>query len=129
MSFFVNALWVGAGGFLGALSRYWLGTWIAQRFTGAAQFPWSTFVINITGSFILGLFMVLITERIIAPPHWRLLIAVGFVGAYTTFSTFEYETLTLIENGSMLRAVANVVFSVLAGLLAVWLGAKLGRTI
>ena len=125
MNALINTLWVGLGGFLGANARYWLGGWIAERF--GTQFPWGTFVINVTGSFILGLFATLITQRIIAAPHWRLLVAIGFVGAYTTFSTFEYETLTLAESGSMLRAIANVVFSVLAGFFAVWLGVKLAR--
>ena len=125
MNALINTLWVGLGGFLGANARYWLGGWIAERF--GTKFPWGTFVINVTGSFILGLFATLITQRIIAAPHWRLLVAIGFVGAYTTFSTFEYETLTLAESGSMLRAIANVVFSVLAGFFAVWLGVKLAR--
>lgn len=121
----IKTLWVGLGGFLGANTRFWLGGWIAERY--GTQFPWGTFVINVSGSFILGLFATLISERIIAAPYWRLLIPIGFVGAYTTFSTFEYETLTLTESGALLRAAANVVFSVLAGFLAVWLGAKLAR--
>ena len=126
MDTLIKALWVGLGGFLGANARYWLGGWVAQRY--GTEFPWGTFVINVSGAFILGLFATVISERIIAAPHWRLLIAIGFVGAYTTFSTFEYETLTLTEGGAFLRAVANVVFSVLAGFLAVWLGAKLARS-
>lgn len=125
MDSLIKALWVGLGGFLGANARFWLGGWVAQRY--GTQFPWGTFVINVTGSFILGLFIVLVTERIIVPPYWRLLFAIGFVGAYTTFSTFEYETLALAEGGALLRAVANVILSVLAGFLAVWLGAKLAR--
>jgi len=127
MDTLIKILWVGLGGFLGANTRFWLGGWIAQRYGTA--FPWGTFVINVTGAFILGLFSTLITERIIAAPNLRLLVAIGFVGAYTTFSTFEYETLTLAENGAFLRAVANIVFSVLAGFLAVWLGAKLARVV
>ncbi len=126
MDTLIKTLWVGLGGFLGANARFWLGGWIAQRF--GTQFPWGTFVINISGAFILGLFATVVSERVIAAPYWRLLVAIGFVGAYTTFSTFEYETLTLTESGALLRAIANVVFSVLAGFLAVWLGAKIARS-
>ncbi|MBI5834003.1 MAG: fluoride efflux transporter CrcB [Armatimonadetes bacterium] len=123
----VTSLWVGLGGFLGANARYWLGGWVAQRW--GTEFPWGTVLINVTGSFILGLFATLTTERFSAPPQLRLLVAIGFVGAYTTFSTFEYETLKLVESGSMMRAVANVVGSVLAGFAAVLIGARLGRLI
>ncbi|MEI7832965.1 MAG: fluoride efflux transporter CrcB, partial [bacterium] len=91
------------------------------------QFPWGTFVINISGCFILGLFATIVSERVIPAPQLRLLVSIGFVGAYTTFSTFEYETLRLAEGGSMLRALANILASVLVGFLAVWLGAKLAR--
>jgi CrcB protein len=125
MQAWLDTWWVGLGGFLGANARYWLGRWIAQAV--GTQFPWGTFVINVTGSFILGLFMTFITARLVPAPHWRLLIAIGFVGAYTTFSTFEYETLALAESGAVWRAVANVVFSVLAGFLAVWIGTRLGQ--
>lgn len=125
MDVLTKICWVGLGGFLGANARYWLGGWIAQRY--GTLFPWGTFVINVSGSFILGLFAVLIAERLIVPPYLRLLVAIGFVGAYTTFSTFEYETLALAERGSLLYALANVIASVIAGFLAVWIGVKLGR--
>ena len=94
-----------------------------------AAFPWSTFVINVTGSFILGLFVTLTTERF-APRNvltLRLLIAIGFVGAYTTFSTFEFETLALVETATWLRAFANAFGSLFAGFVAVWLGVLLAR--
>ncbi len=120
-----DTFWVGLGGFLGANARYWLGGWVAQRYGTA--FPWGTLLINVTGSFILGLFATWITERVVAPAHLRLLVAIGFVGAYTTFSTFEYETYQLIENGAAARALANVMGSVLAGFAAVWLGVRLAR--
>ena len=126
MDFLIKTFWVGLGGFLGANARYWLGGWVADRY--GAQFPWGTFMINITGCFILGLFVTLITKKIMVASHWHLLVSIGFVGAYTTFSTFEYETFTLAESGAMWRALANVVFSVLAGFLAVWVGAKLARS-
>jgi len=120
-----KVFYVGVGGFAGANARYWLGGWISDRY--GAAFPYATLVINVTGSFILGLFMALTTERYIAPPGLRLIVAIGFVGAYTTFSTFEYETLALASSGSLLRALLNIVLSVVAGFVAVWLGARLGR--
>lgn len=119
--------WVGIGGFLGANARYWLGGWIQDRW--GAAFPWSTFFINITGSFILGLFVTLITERFTlrSVASLRLLIAIGFVGAYTTFSTFEFETLMLVETSAWIRAFANAFGSLIAGFLSVWLGVILAR--
>jgi fluoride exporter len=122
-----RAWWVGLGGFLGANARYWIGGWIQTRLGTA--FPWGTFVINISGSFILGLFLTLITERFALPstPTLRLVVAVGFVGAYTTFSTFEFETLALVTTGAWLRAFGNAFGSLLTGFVAVWLGVLLGR--
>jgi CrcB protein len=119
--------WVGIGGFLGANARYWIGGWIQERW--GTEFPWSTFVINITGSFILGLFVTLVSERYIVRNvlPLRLLIAIGFVGAYTTFSTFELETLTLVQTSSWIRAFANAFGSLFAGFLSVWLGVVLAR--
>lgn len=118
-------LYVGVGGFAGANARYWLGGWISNRWGTA--FPCATLFINVTGSFVLGLFVALITERFIVNPNWRLLVAIGFVGAYTTFSTFEYETFALVEVGSWSRALVNVFGSVVAGFVAVWLGVRLGQ--
>src|SRR5689334_14649785 len=94
---------VAAGGALGAVLRYYLGGTALGR--AAAPFPTATFVINVTGSFVLGLFLTLATERVHMSTHLRLAIAVGFVGAYTTFSTFEYETAKLIEDGDVTRAL------------------------
>lgn len=111
---------VAAGGALGAVLRYYLGGTALAR--TAAPFPTATFVINVTGSFVLGLFLTLATERFNVSPHLRLAVAVGFVGAYTTFSTFEYETAKLLEDGDVTRALVYVLLSFAAGLLAVWLG-------
>ena len=118
---------VGFGGFCGANARYWIGGWIQVRW--GTEFPWSTFVINVTGSFILGLFMTLVTERFVIPNvlALRLLIAIGFVGAYTTFSTFEYETLALVTTSAWMRAFANAFGSLIAGFVSVWLGVLLAR--
>lgn len=118
---------VGAGGALGAMLRYYLGGTLLAR--AGAPFPTATFVINITGSFIVGFFLTLVTERLHISPHWRLAVAVGFVGAYTTFSTFEYETARLVEDGYLLRALLNVVLSVVVGFAAVWAGILTARKI
>ncbi|HKB72159.1 MAG TPA: fluoride efflux transporter CrcB [Thermoanaerobaculia bacterium] len=116
-------IYVGAGGFLGAIARYAVGGWISSRYRG--QFPVATFVINVTGSFVLGLFLTIATERIALDPRWRLFVAVGFVGAYTTFSTFEYESERLAAAGGFWLAGVNLVGSVIVGFLAVWLGSRL----
>jgi CrcB protein len=112
---------------LGANARYWIGGWVQERW--GTDFPWSTFVINVSGSFILGLFATMVSERFVVRQvgALRLLIAIGFVGAYTTFSTFEYETLTLVETSAWLRAFGNAFGSLLAGFLSVWLGVLLAR--
>jgi fluoride exporter len=116
---------VAVGGAVGAIARYWLGVWISSKLP--MQFPLGTFVINVTGSFIIGFFLTLTGDRITIHSNWRLLIAVGFVGAYTTFSTFEYETLKLIEEGNVLSAALNVTLSVVLGFIAVWLGVAAAR--
>lgn len=118
---------VAVGGAFGAMLRYYLGGTLLARM--GAPFPTATFVINVTGSFILGFFLTLATERLHISPHWRLAVAVGFVGAYTTFSTFEYETARLAEDGYFVRALLNVVLSVLVGFAAVWLGIIAARKV
>lgn len=118
-------LLVGIGGFLGANARYLLGSWIAQRY--GTSFPYGTLVINVSGSFIIGFFLVLISERFVLHPNWRLFFAVGFLGAYTTFSTFSFESLALIQGGSWLLGLANVIGSVLLGLVAALIGMAVAR--
>lgn len=127
METFTKYMAVAAGGALGAVLRYYLGGTILSRV--AVPFPLATFVINVTGSFILGFFLTVATERINISPHLRLAVAVGFVGAYTTFSTFEYETARLLEERHMLQAFLNVVLSFVLGFAAVWLGIFAGREI
>jgi len=116
----IKYLAVALGGAVGAVARYYLGNSFLSRV--AAPFPTATFVINVTGSFILGFFLTLATERINISPHLRLAIAVGFVGAYTTFSTFEYETAKLMEERGYLLAFLNVTLSFIVGFAAVWSG-------
>lgn len=116
---------VAIGGALGAMARYGVALLVARFW--ARDFPLATFLINISGSFILGFFATMAAERAAIDPLLRLLIATGFVGAYTTFSTFEYETQRLAETGGMAVALANVIASVLAGFIAVQLGVMMAR--
>lgn len=117
---------VAFGGAIGACLRFYLGSVLSRT---ALPFPTATFVINITGSFIIGFFLTLVTERIPINPHLRLMVAVGFVGAYTTFSTFEYETARLFEQKDYLYAFLNVVLSFVIGFGAVWGGIIAAREI
>lgn len=122
-----NIFIIGLGGFLGAIARHGIALWIGRRWGGS--FPLGTFVVNVSGSFFIGLLMALFTERFMVNPQWRLLLVVGFLGAYTTFSTFEYETGTLIKDAEWLIAVLNVVASVLAGFIALKLGEVIAKSI
>jgi CrcB protein len=120
----VKYLVVGIGGFIGANARFVVGQWAAQKW--GIAFPYGTFIINVTGSFILGLFATL-ALRFAWNDNWRLLIAIGFVGAYTTFSTFEYETLQLVAQGTWGRALGNILGSVLCGFAAAYIGVVVAR--
>ena len=125
MATLTKYLAVAAGSALGGMLRYYLGGTLLAR--TAAPFPTATFVINVTGSFIVGFFLTLATERFQLSEHLKLAVAVGFVGAYTTFSTFEYETLRLAEEHGFQLALLNVFLSVLVGFAAVWGGAVLAH--
>jgi fluoride exporter len=116
---------VGLGGFIGAIARFWLGAYISNRL--GTRFPYGTFVINITGSFLIGLTITLLAERTHWNPNWRYLIPIGFIGAYTTFSTFEYETMRSIQDGEFVIAFLNVSLSLVVGFLSVWGGMVTGR--
>ncbi len=123
----LNYLVVFVGGGVGASARFALGTWIGQRW--GRSFPLGTFIINVSGSFVIGLLMTLLAERFTENPQWRLLLVVGFLGGYTTFSSFEYETGKLVTDGEFLYAVLNVVLSVTAGFVALKLGDVLAKMI
>jgi len=114
------------GGTFGVNARYWLGVWM-NRWT-SPQFPWATVAINVSGSFAIG-FLAAALTRWLPHPHVRLLLITGFLGGYTTFSTFEYDTLTLWERGERTLMAANLLGSVVIGLAAVWLGSALARVV
>ena len=112
--------WIAIGGSLGSLARYWVGATIASRM--GTKFPYGTFVINITACVIIGFFLAFLGSRTGLNPAWRFLIPVGFVGAYSTFSTFEWETFSTLQTGSLSVAGLYVVLSIVLGLVAVWCG-------
>jgi fluoride exporter len=120
-------LWISLGALLGANLRYFL-TRIITRFSDAA-FPWGTLVINITGSLILGFFLAWTTERVLADPLWRLLVAIGFCGSYTTFSSFAFETMVYFQQGHWTLFAANIMANNLLCLLAVLAGGVIARAI
>jgi CrcB protein len=111
------------GGGCGALARFVTGTVIMNRF--GSRFPFGTLAVNLAGSFLIGFLMTLLTERSLPHPNWRLLLVVGFLGGYTTFSSLEYESLTLVRDGGLLLGVVNLAGSVIFGFVAVWLGSAL----
>ena len=119
-----RTLVVGLGGFIGANARYWLGMWITGKV--GTSFPYHTLLINVTGCFILGMFSSLALALAWSDDS-RLVVATGFVGAYTTFSTFEYETLRLFETGSYRAAFWNVLASVILGFGAAYIGVIAAR--
>lgn len=121
----INYIAVAVGGALGAIARYWIAGIIAARFD--SRFPFSTLAINLSGSFVAGLFLTLASERISIHPTWRLAVAVGFLAAYTTFSTWAYESFKLLEEGSIARSLTNLIGGMILGILALWLGVITAR--
>lgn len=116
---------IAAGGAAGATARFWLSTMVYTLF--GRQFPYGTLAVNLIGSFLMGLLFVLFTERMVGSTELRALILIGFLGAFTTFSTFSLETLQLIEQSDLLKASLNILLSVLLCLFACWLGLLFGR--
>ncbi|MBT3348614.1 MAG: fluoride efflux transporter CrcB [Thiotrichales bacterium] len=116
---------IAAGGAVGAVMRYILSnaiySWLGRGF------PWGTLTVNTVGSLLMGLLFVLLTERLALGPQWRAFLVIGMLGAFTTFSTFSMETLNLIESGELLRAMLNMVGSVVICVGAAWLGVIIGR--
>jgi len=121
----VNYLWIAVGAVVGASARYFLSGLIVRNFS--ATFPYGTLLINVTGSLALGFFLVYSTDRVLLDPRWRLLVAVGFCGSYTTFSSYAFESFALMEQGQWLLVGLNVVGSNVLCLAAVLAGAALAR--
>jgi CrcB protein len=123
----VTIVGIAVAGALGALARYGLEGFVSTRTGGG--FPWGTFVVNVTGAFVLGLVFTVLTERWTADPWLRSTLTIGFLGAYTTFSTLSFESYRLLEGGAVGLAVANLFGSCAAGLGAVYVGVVLGRAL
>ena len=118
---------VGLGGFVGAVARYSLAGWV-QQWSGS-RFPAGTMLVNLVGCFAIGAFMAATQERVPLAPETRLFVTLGFLGSFTTFSTFGYETVELLRAGDLGRAGLNVVGQVALGLLAVVAGAAAIRAL
>jgi CrcB protein len=121
----VNYLWIAVGAIAGASARYFLGGLIARNISAA--FPYGTLLINFSGSLVLGFFLVYSTERVLLDPRWRLLVAIGFCGSYTTFSSYAFESFALMERGQWLLVSTNFLASNLLCFVAVLAGAALAR--
>jgi len=122
-----KVLWISIGAVLGANLRYWVGDWAAQRF--GSGFPYGTLLINLTGSFLLGLIISMSMENFIIDPRLRLLLTVGFLGSYTTFSTYAYESVALISQGQWGLGLFNLIGSSLLGVLFAVLGIWFGKVL
>ncbi len=123
----MSFLAVGIGAFLGANLRFVVGTWAAERF--GVDFPYGTFIVNVSGAFAVGVVLAFMGERLGLSPLWRLFFVTGFLGGYTTFSSYAWEALVLAEGGAWVRAAVYVVGSNAVGFIGVWLGAMLARLV
>ncbi len=121
----MNYLWIALGAIVGASARYFLSGFVARSVSAA--FPYGTLLINLTGSFVLGFFVIYSTERVLLDPRWRLLVAVGFCGSYTTFSSYAFESFAHMEQGQWLLMGINILLSNALCLVAVLAGAALAR--
>ncbi len=117
----INAVVVGSGGFLGALARYGLSG-LVHRKVPLTTFPYGTLVVNLLGCLVIGVISGLVESRQLFGSEFRTFARIGFLGAFTTFSTFGYETFAMIRDGEYLRTAANVGMHVIFGLALVWLG-------
>lgn len=118
---------IAVGGAAGTVARYLVQGWVGDFTKG--QLPWGTLIVNVSGSFVLGLVFALAIDRALLPTELRLPLMVGFLGAYTTFSTLMLESWRLVEDGALMTALVNIVGSSLLGLLAVFAGLALGRAL
>lgn len=120
-------LLIAVGGALGSVARYWVGSTISSRV--GIRFPYGTLIVNLTACLIIGFTLTYLGKRADLDPAWRFLIPVGFIGAYSTFSTYEWETLSTLRSGAFLLAGLYAIGSLILGLIAVWGGAALAEVL
>ena len=123
----MNYFWISLGAIVGASARYFLSGFVARHIS--TTFPYGTLLINITGSLILGFFLIYSTERALLDPRWRLLVAIGFCGSYTTFSSYAFESFALMEQSQWAMFGLNVIGSNVLCLAAVLAGAVLAKAL
>ena len=120
-------LWIAAGGALGSIARYWIGSAVGSRM--GIRFPYGTMIVNISACVIIGFTLAYFGRRVDLSPAWRYFIPIGFIGAYSTFSTYEWETFSTMRSGAFLLAALYAVGSLVLGLAAVWAGSMIGEII
>jgi fluoride exporter len=123
MKYLMQYLAIAAGGAVGSMARFFVGNYCGRHFK--TDFPVGTLVINLTGSFFLGWFLTFVANRLIGHDNFKLAVATGFVGAYTTFSTYMYESARLLKDGATEKAMTNLLGSMILGMVAVWAGMRL----
>jgi CrcB protein len=119
--------YIAVGGAFGSIARYWVGSTVASRL--GTKFPYGTFVINLTACVMIGFSLTFLAKRTGLNPAWRFLIPIGFIGAYSTFSTYEWETLSTLRSGAFLEASLYAFGSLILGLVAIWLGVLIAEAI
>ncbi len=119
--------YIALGGSLGSLARYWIGSAVADKI--GTKFPYGTFVVNLSACILLGFSLELLDRHMEVSPAWRYLMPIGFVGAYSTFSTFEWETFSSLQAGAFITAGLYVALSIFVGLAGLWCGGFLGRAV
>ncbi|MGD0913123.1 MAG: fluoride efflux transporter CrcB [Terracidiphilus sp.] len=116
-------LLIAAGGALGSIARYWVGSTVSGRM--GARFPYGTLLVNITACIVIGFTLTYLGKRADLNPAWRFFVPIGFIGAYSTFSTYEWETLSTMRSGAFLLAGIYAIGSMVLGLAATWCGTAL----
>ena len=123
----IQTLAIAGGGAIGALLRFWMSTGVYNLL--GRTFPYGTLAVNVLGSLLMGFLYVMLIDKLALGPAWRAALLVGLLGAFTTFSTFSIETLNLVEEGELIKAMLNILVSVVLCLFAAWIGVLAGRTI